>query len=151
MCLPIIPIFVLPYKRYAGPTLLYLAGTYVEGDRTSYRKTVRPNNRPTGYVTPPDEQEIDERALAHSTVWRMLSWLGCQMAALSAGRELILQCDPSSRCHRFVGSVEPQKYRSPQREQLLRQSRQLLHVAAEWNENFPETFFPRFATSYRFS
>ena len=151
MCLPITPIFVLPYKRYAGPTLLCLAATYVENDRKSYRKTVRPSNRATGYVTPPGERDIDERALAHSTVRRMLTWLGCQLAALSAGRELILQRDPSSLCHRFVGAVAPHKFRSPQREQLLRQSRQLLHVAAEWNELFPETFFPRFATSSGFS
>jgi hypothetical protein len=81
----------------------------------------------------------------------MLTWMGGQLVALSAGRELILQHHPGSTCHRFVGAVAPHKFRSPQREQILRQSRRLLHLAAEWNECFPEKFFPRFATRSGFS
>jgi hypothetical protein len=76
----------------------------------------------------------------------MLSWLGCQLAALATGRQLIQQHTPRSTCHRFVGAVAPHKFRSPQRGQLLRQSRQLLQLIAEWEELFPEKFFPRFAT-----
>jgi hypothetical protein len=76
----------------------------------------------------------------------MLAWLGCQVTALAEGRRLIEQLCPTSTCHRFVGAVAPQKFRSPQRERLLRQSRQLLHLVAEWEEVFPEKFFPRFAT-----
>jgi hypothetical protein len=45
-----------------------------------------------------------------------------------------------------VGDVAPRKLRSPQRGQILRQSRQLLHLIAEWHGLFPEKFFPRFAT-----
>ena len=107
-CLPIIPTFVLPYKRYAGPTLLSLAAGYVERDRQSYRKTASPGGRVTGYVTPPGAARIDAAIVA------------------DAGR-------------------------SNEREQLLRQSRQLLHLAAEWDERFPEKFFPRFATRSGFS
>jgi hypothetical protein len=76
----------------------------------------------------------------------MLAWLGGQYAALAEGRRLIQQRCPDSTCHRFVGAVAPHKFRSPQREQLLRQSRQLLHLVAEWEGVFPEKFFPRFAT-----
>jgi hypothetical protein len=90
---------------------------------------------------------MDKRGLLdHSTVWRMLSWMGLQVAALTAGRQLILQRNPNSTCHRFLGAVAPQKFRSPQREQLLRQSRQLLHLISEWDQVFPEKLFPRFAT-----
>jgi hypothetical protein len=76
----------------------------------------------------------------------MLTWLGGQLAALAAGRQLIQQHHPGSTCHRFVGAVAPQKFRSPKRGQLLRQSRQLLHLIAEWEGLLPEKFFPRFAT-----
>jgi hypothetical protein len=76
----------------------------------------------------------------------MLAWLGGQVAALAEGRRLIQQRCPNSTCHRFAGAVAPHKFRSPQREQLLRQSRQLLHLVAEWEGVFPEKFFPRFAT-----
>jgi hypothetical protein len=47
--------------------------------------------------------------------------------------------------------VAPHKFRSPQRERLLRRSRQLLHLIAEWEAVFPEKFFPRFATRAGFS
>lgn len=76
----------------------------------------------------------------------MLTWLGGQLAALAAGRELLQQHHPVSTCHRFAGAVAPHKFRSPQRERILRQSRQLLHLIAEWEDLFPEKFFPRFAT-----
>jgi len=90
---------------------------------------------------------MDKRGLLdHSTVWRMLSWMGSQLAALTAGRQLVQQRNPSSTCHRVVGAVAPRKFRSRQREQLLRQSRQLLNLIVEWGELFPEKFFPRFAT-----
>jgi hypothetical protein len=81
----------------------------------------------------------------------MLGWLGAQCVALARGRQLILEQNPGSTCHRFVGAVAPHKFRSPQREQLLRQSRQLLHLLIEWNGLFSEKFFPRFATRSGFT
>jgi hypothetical protein len=90
---------------------------------------------------------MDKRGLLdHRTIWGMLTWMGSQLVALVAGRQLVQQRNPSSTCHRFVGAVAPHKFRTPQREQLLRQSRQLIHLIAEWDELFPERFFPRFAT-----
>ncbi len=145
--LPITPTFVLPYKRYAGPTLLSLAAGYLENDRQTYRETASPGGRARAYQTPPGTPALDARGLLdHSTVWRTLSWLGGQLAALTTGRQLLQQHNPRSTCHRFVGAVAPHKFRSSQREQLLRQSRQLLHLMAEWNGLFREKFFPRFAT-----
>ena len=85
------------------------------------------------------------------TIWRMLTWLGSQVVALAAGRRQILQSDPDSTCHRFVGVVSPNKFRSPQRQQQLQQSRQLFQVLTEWERLFGEKFFPRFATRSGFS
>jgi len=151
MSLPITPTFVLPYKRYAGPTLLHLAASYVENDKKSYRETASPGRRVTGYQTPPEAAAIDERALAHSTIWRVLTWLGAQLAALANGRQMVQQHNPRSTCHRFSGTVAPRKYRCQRRGRLLRQSRQLIHLRAEWDELFSEKFFPRFATRSGFS
>jgi len=81
----------------------------------------------------------------------MLTWLGSQVVALATGRQLVHANNPCSRCHRFDGAVAPHKFRSPQRELLLRQSRQLVYLIAEWDELFPEKFFPRFATRSGFS
>jgi hypothetical protein len=125
---------------------LHLAASYVENDRQTYRETASPAGRPTGYVTPPGASAIDERKLDHSTIWRMLGWLGSQVAALLVARRLIQGRHSNSTCHRFVGAVAPHKFASRKRKRLLRRSRQLLHLIAEWEELFPEPFFPRFAT-----
>jgi hypothetical protein len=102
------------------------------------------------YQTPPGSA-TDERALHHSTIGRMLTWLGSQCTALAVGRQLIQGRCPASTSHRFAGAVAPQKFRSPPREQVLRRARQLLHLIAEWEEVFSEKFFPRFATRSGFS
>ena len=81
--------------------------------RTTGRRIAKrrvPAGRTTGYVTPPGASAIDERKLDHSTIWRMLGWLGGQVAALLVARRLIQEQQPSSTCHRFVGAVAPHKF-----------------------------------------
>jgi hypothetical protein len=99
-----------------------------------------------GYETSNSSQSIDERTLNHSTIWRTLTWLGCQIIALQMGRKMLDEHDPTSCTHRFVGAVAPQKYRSPQRATCLRTARSLLQLIDRWDRTFPERFFPRFAT-----
>jgi len=94
---------------------------------------------------------MEERALHHSTIWCMVAWMGVQSAALAIGRQQIQERNPASTCHRFLGAVAPQKFRSPQRQQLLCRARQLLHLIAEWERVFSTKFFPRFATRSGFS
>ncbi|MCY2990820.1 MAG: hypothetical protein NTY19_23525 [Planctomycetota bacterium] len=137
---------MLPYKRYAGPTLLHLAASYLEHDQQSYRETVSPGGRVTGYQTPPGEANIDERALHHSTVWWMLTWLGSQAAALAKGCRVIRPHHAGSACHRVLDAVAPHKFRSPEREQVLRLAKHLLYVTTACDRPLPERFFPRFAT-----
>lgn len=86
--LPITPTF-LPYKRYAGPTLLHLAAGYLENDRQSCRQTTNPRGRVIGYQQPPDSSVTEERALHHSALWCLMIWLGSQCAAMAFGRQRI--------------------------------------------------------------
>jgi hypothetical protein len=104
-----------------------------------------------GYRPAPGSSEMEERALHHSTIWCMVAWMGVQSAALAVGRQQIQERNPASTCHRFVGAVAPQKFRSPQRQGLLRCARQLSHLIAEWEGLFRAKFFPRFATRSGFS
>ena len=131
--------------------MLRLAGSFLENDRQSYRRTVHPVHAVIGSQTSPGASQIDERALHHMTVWRVLTWLGSQTAALQAGVRLLGQHDPTSTCHRFVGAVAPHKFRSPPRQRELSTARRLLHLIDHWNRAFRETFFPRFATRGGFS
>jgi len=94
---------------------------------------------------------MEERALHHSTIWCMLAWMGVQSAALAVGRQRIQERNPACTCHRFLGAVAPQKFRSPQRGQALSRARQLLRLIVEWDGLFREKFFPRFATRSGFS
>lgn len=143
------PTFLLPYRRYASFSLLPLARDYLEQDGLSYQQAVAPGGRAIGYVTPPGQEKIDERALHRSTLWRLLLFLGTQSPALREGLQLWSEHDPSSKLHRFLGSVSPRKHRSEQRGEILRTARRLLLLIDHWNRAFPEPFFPRFATRSR--
>ena len=87
------------------------------------------------------------RALHLATVWQLLTWLGSQTSTLQAALSLLGQHDPTDDLHRFAGAVDPHKYRSPERQQILTTARRLLHLIDRWDRTFPERFFPRFATS----
>lgn len=149
MCLPITPIFVLPYKRYASSSLLPLAQTYLEQDHQSYETCARHRGVVRGYVTPDGQETIDERALNRSTLWRWVSYLGLQVIALQHGLDLWQRHDCTSSLHRFAGAVAPHKHRTPDRGQDLRTARRLLHLINRWDRAFAEKFFPRFATKAR--
>ncbi len=126
-----------------------MARDYLEQDLLSYQRTVAPGGRTIGYVTPPGQKKIDERALHRTTLWRFVFFLGAQTAALQAGLQLWGERDPLSTLHRFVGAVSPHKYRSEQRGEILRTARRLLHLIDRWDRAFTESFFPRFATKPR--
>jgi hypothetical protein len=143
------PSFILPYRRYASLSLLPMAHDYLQQDQLSYQRAVAPGGRVIGYVTPPEQKQIDERALHRSTLWRFLLFLGCQSTGLQAGLDLWSEHDPLSSVHRFLGTVAPHKYRSEKREEILRTARRLLHLIDHWERTFAESFFPRFATKPR--
>ena len=134
-----------------------LARSFLENDQQSYRQTVQPGSMIIGYGTAPlpepsedgkkrPARPTDNRVLDHMTVWRTLTWLGCQLGAWKVGLGLLIQHDPTCDVHRFLGGVAPRKFRSLPRGQKLRQARRLLHLVEEWDRRFPEKFFPRFAT-----
>lgn len=102
-----------------------------------------------GYVTSEAAENIDERALDRSTLWRWVGYLGAQLIALQLGLDLWQRHNPSSSLHRFKGAVAPHKYRTPERGEGLRIARRLLHLIVRWDRTFAEKFFPRFATSGR--
>ncbi len=161
--LPTTPTFVLPYKRFAAPCLLDLAGQYLHEHRATYRSVVRHAYCLIGYpiqrrdaqgsqVETTDEQAAPLQAGDHqpvvppSLVWRMATWLGGLSLVLDKARQMVLQHDPQSLCHRVDGNVAPRKARTPERLEVLQTARQLLLVIPEWEECFGRKFFPQFAT-----
>lgn len=154
----------MPYKRFAAPCLLALAGKYLHEHRVTYRSTVRHACCLIGYpiqrhdaqgssAEARDEQQAaplqagdHQPVVPPSLVWRMATWLGGLSLVLDQARQMILQHDPQSRCHRVDGNVAPGKARTPERLEVLQTARQLLLVIPEWEECFGRKFFPQFAT-----
>lgn len=131
-----------------------LARHYLDQHDATYRSVVRHARCLIGYpVEPPSQTEAEAFRQGHhqavvppSLVWRMASWLGGLAIVLERARQMILQHDPHSLCHRVAGDVAPRKGRSTERLEALRTARQLLLVIPEWEERFGRKFFPQFAT-----
>jgi hypothetical protein len=81
-----------------------------------------------------------------SLVWRMAAWLGGLSLVLDQARQMILQHDPQSLCHRVAGDVAAHKARTVERLATLQTARQLLLIMPEWEACFGCKFFPQFAT-----
>jgi len=77
------PKFLLRYKQYVATNILTLCSTYLEQDHETYRSTITDNGTAIGYAD--DEDKIDERQLAHPTLWRWLGFLGAAARILSLG------------------------------------------------------------------
>jgi hypothetical protein len=142
--------------------LVALAKRYLDHHHTSYRSVVRHARCLIGYPVEQCAENQDEVAeepgqgmpsrgyhqpvVPPSLVWRMASWLGGLAAVLERARQMILQHDPHSLCHRAMGDVALHKARTPERLEVLQTARQLLLVIPEWEECFGRKFFPQFAT-----
>ena len=120
------------------------------GTAKSYRKTVQHHQRALVYD---DRQEhpLAERAaaMAHSSVWRWLSWLGGLTRTCQKACQLISQKDLNSTLHREVIPIDPRKYRDEEgcsRHQLLQRAGRMVLVEAVFQRQLGNRIFPLFAT-----
>jgi hypothetical protein len=134
----------LPEKRYIRQAIDDKSGAYL-GEDTTYRRVVEHQDQPTVYEHPPAGHE-SSAALAPSTVWRWLSWLGGLENTLREARELIHKKHPSAALHRESWSVDPRKYQSEARRRVLEQALGLLVVAKLFERAFSKSIFPNLAT-----
>ena len=129
-----------------SPTLLERAQDFL-GSKKSYRQAVQHKQKSLVYD---DRQEnpLAHRgaALAHSTLWHWLSWLGGLTRTLHSATELISQEIPGHNLHRQMIPIDPRKHRSETRAETLEQAARLLLVEAVFQERMKKRIFPRFAT-----
>lgn len=142
-----LPSFALPFKRFVTQVVCDRGGTFV-GSNQSYRQTVRQSGRAMVYDDRQDENLAREgAALAHTSVWRWLSWLGDELQdAWMAVRQLIRARTPDSTLHRECWDVSPYKYHSEPRRLTLERAVEGLVLAAVFERLFGKAIFPRFAT-----
>jgi len=143
-----LPSFALPFKRFVSQVVCDRSRTFL-GTEQSYRDSVRLQGRAVVYDDRQDEKLGREAAgLAHSTVWRWLSWLGDQLQdAWGVVRQLIREKTPVSTLHRESWSVSPYKHRSESRRLTLQRAVEGLVVAKVFKQLFGKAVFPRFATA----
>jgi len=142
------PNFALPYKRYVSDDILRLSGQYLEQHRETYRRLVsdqtdRNRTQVTAYEKKP------ESSLAYSTPWTWMKLLGGLPVVYQAGLELIRSHAPATQLFRRFVPVDPKKYRSLERKNLLQKAMNLLLLNVQQERFFGQNIFPRFKTLYR--
>lgn len=142
------PPFALPRKRYVRQAVEALAGKYVLDDSYTYREAVRVRGGAIGYASSQDD-EIDERQLVPSTVWRWLSFMGELKETLRKAHGLIRAKAPSSVLFRNAVLIARRRYRSVGRRNLLRGALRLVHAGQEYRRLFGRSIFPELATAAR--
>jgi len=143
-----LPPFALPHKRFVSAVVCDRSQAFL-GSGQSYRGSVRPAGRELVYDGSPDEALVRRAAaLAPSTVWRWLSWLGDGLqGAFRKAQRLIYRQEPRSTLHRQIWSVSPAKYRSDRRRQTLQRALQGLVIRRIFQDLFGKAIFPNFATA----
>jgi transposase-like protein len=144
------PAFAVPRKRYVRKEVLRFSERYVNEDRASYRKAATEAGLAVFYRGG-EEEKIDERQFAHTTVHRWFPFLGSLKRTAREALRLIREKAPGSGIFRKIVPVPPWKYRSEERRQILIASRRLLQVESEFRALFENSLFPRFATGCRWS
>lgn len=134
------------HKQFVSPTLLETARDFL-GSQKSYRKAVEHERRSLVYD---DRQEnpMARRgaALAHSTLWHWLSWLGRLTRTRQSAMQLISQRFPGHSLHRQMIHIDPRKHRSEARGRTLEQAGRLLLVEGVFQRRMKKRIFPQFAT-----
>ena len=142
------PPFALPYKRYVKGEVLKFCQRYVEEDQATYRSKVRVNGMPVCYEG--QGEEIDDRRLVPSTLWRWVDFLGGMKKTLQEALRLIRQKAPSSGIFREIYPIASQKYRSDARRIVLQRCLRLFRAEAEYRSFFGPSIFLQLATALFF-
>ena len=142
----------MPHKRYTQEQVCQKAQAYLEDD-VSYARTAEEQGRPVFYDDRQNQawKEEGAPALAPSTVWRWLSWLGGLSQTVQAASELIRQQEPAAALHREPWAIPPAKCRSQQRQHVLQQALRCLTVRRLFARLFGKEIFPDFATAQGWS
>lgn len=146
------PEYALPYKRYVKDHCLSFSHAYLEDDTETYQSI----SSAIGYASMqrPDctgRQEIDDRMLAGSTVWRWLSFFGSLKNTLRNAFDLIRQTSGDSGIFRQISPIHPRKYQSNERKTLLQHALRLLTAEVAYRNLFGFSFFPDLATKNSWS
>ena len=126
-------------KDYLGRDVSYHDAVRHQGRPIFHDDTQRPGAAHADHCSP---------ALAPSTVWRWLSWLGGLSETVRAACQLIRQKQPGEILHREAWPLPLHKYRSQERRKVLQQATRGIVVDQMFQRLFSEEIFPHLATAH---
>jgi hypothetical protein len=146
------PVFAIPRKRYVVAAIVSGASAYLDDDEATYRGAIATAaGTPTFYAgaeaaggDPDDDApRIDDRSLAHTTLWRWMAALAAMPRTVGAAKQLL-----SETAARFaLRVIAPKKARSKARRAVLCTAAELLDaealLRAERNESIFTGLAPR--------
>lgn len=138
------PDYAIPYKRYTKNTILDISKKYVEEEDSTYESIVQNDNETIVYESKNNSKRYESR-FTGSTVWWWLSYIGSLQMLVSKALDLIRQKDPSSKIFREIQPVNPRKYRSNERKNLLQQCIVFFNAEGELRRLFSSSVIPHFA------
>jgi hypothetical protein len=139
----------LPHKRYVRQTIEQKCGVFL-GNQSTYRQSAEDQDRPTIYDEAPRGGDSSD-ALAPSTLWRWLSWMGSLEKTTREAFRVIRAANPCAALHREAWAIGPKKYRSDSHKQVLEKALELLVTEKVFQRQFHRSIFPHFATGCRWS
>jgi len=140
------PPFALPHKRYVKDSIFELADTYLQDDALSYRESVKVDRLPI-FRDRQADGTIDDRVLAHSTLYRWLPFFTSAAATLREAVRLVRASSMPSDLFRRVFTVAPRKHRSEERRDVLIAALRGLWTDHEFHRVFGRSIFPELATA----
>lgn len=138
------PAFASPYKRYLLPEFVRRSKDYVTVDERTYRRGVQENRMAVGYASGND---IDERQLTHTTLWRWVGFFGRMERTLRGSLRWLQEKDNTLPLFRHPCLVPTRKYRSRERKLLLQTALRLFDLEPVFVRLSSRSLFPEFATA----
>lgn len=127
------PEWTEPYKRYLRDQMIDKSLTYSATEDLSYRKSM-----PDFYENSEEDGKIDDTNPSHVTLWNWVGYVGSWSARLSKVLTLIMGKDPESKVSRDFEPVDPSKYRSERRRELLEVCMKFWLIRSEFTRLFPK-------------
>ena len=143
------PDFAIPHKHYTRQSAMGFAGTYVGSNKIKYEQAAMVKGSASVY---PDS-EGSGKSLAPSTVHRWVGALGGFIKTAQKALDLILQKNPATSICRDLAmlSVNPKKYRSNAREEILLNCSRLILIEEIFQSEFGCSIFTNLARGCAFT
>lgn len=135
-----LPPFLEPYKRYSTFAIEEMAERVLDPPHVSYREATQRGGLDPRRI--PHNWNDGKTGLAHSTIWRWISWMSAVMIAIVKLEPEAATEDTILEAERSLCTIPPERWRCLIRLDQIHRARWL-----KGNHNLGEVRLPAFATA----